>query len=131
MDALLNLTDSFISLHRSEGFGLGLAEAMYLEKPVIGTNWSGNTDFMRPDNSCLVDYELVKVGADYGPYKAYQVWADPDIDHAVYYMKKLIKEGKWRNDLAARGALTIHKEFSPGNIGRIMKDRLKRLMLVD
>ncbi|GJM83642.1 hypothetical protein HMSSN139_61380 [Paenibacillus sp. HMSSN-139] len=72
VNALLGITDCFVSLHRSEGFGLGLAEAMYLGKPVIGTNWSSNTDFMNNKNSCLVDYELIQVGRDQGPYKAYQ-----------------------------------------------------------
>ncbi|MDF2667935.1 MAG: glycosyl transferase group 1, partial [Paenibacillus sp.] len=72
VNALLNCTDSFVSLHRSEGFGLGLAEAMYLGKPVIGTFWSGNTDFMNASNSCPVGHGIVQVGGDWGPYKAYQ-----------------------------------------------------------
>lgn len=76
VNALINVTDCFISLHRSEGFGLGFAEAMYLGKPVIGTNWSSNTDFMNEKNACLVDYKLVQLEKDYGPYKSYQYWAD-------------------------------------------------------
>ena len=51
---LISLTDCYISLHRSEGFGLTLAEAMSLEKPVIATAYSGNLDFMTPANSCLI-----------------------------------------------------------------------------
>ena len=52
---LMNVCDAFVSLHRSEGIGLSIAQSMLLGKPVIATNYSGNTDFTRPDNSCLVD----------------------------------------------------------------------------
>ncbi|MDR0267612.1 hypothetical protein [Paenibacillus sp.] len=71
-----------LKVHGSEyaaGELMQLAEAMYLGKPVIGTNWSGNTDFMDRDNSCVVDYSLIKVGEDYGPYKHHQLWAEPDM----------------------------------------------------
>ena len=64
---LESLCDCFVSLHRSEGFGLGLAESMFLGKPVIGTAWSGNRDFMNPQNACCVDYRMIRVGnEDYG-----------------------------------------------------------------
>src|SRR6476469_7508588 len=55
---LIAMSDCFVSLHRSEGFGLGLAEAMLMAKPAIATGYSGNLDFMNRDNSLLVDYEL-------------------------------------------------------------------------
>jgi glycosyltransferase involved in cell wall biosynthesis len=61
MYGLIKVCDCYVSLHRSEGFGLGIAEAMLLGKPVIATGYSGNMDFMRPDNSCLIDYSLVDV----------------------------------------------------------------------
>ncbi len=61
MDGLLDRTDVYVSLHRSEGFGLGLAEAMYLGKPVIATAYSGNMDFTRPGDSCLVGYSMQRV----------------------------------------------------------------------
>jgi glycosyltransferase involved in cell wall biosynthesis len=70
------LCDRFVSLHRSEGFGLGLAECMYLGKPVIGTHWSGNVDFMNHKNSCPVDYTLVPLAKDSGPYQRGQIWAE-------------------------------------------------------
>ena len=68
MDALTNCADCIVSLHRSEGFGLLMAEAMFLGKPVIATNYSGNTDFTRPDNSLLVDYRMIPVGVGCAPY---------------------------------------------------------------
>lgn len=72
MYALINLIDVYVSLHRSEGFGLIPGEAMFLGKPVIMTNWSGNLDLMTPDNSCGVNYQLVKIEKNYGPNTAGQ-----------------------------------------------------------
>jgi glycosyltransferase involved in cell wall biosynthesis len=124
VNSLLQCTDSFVSLHRSEGFGLGLAEAMYLGKPVIGTNWSGNTDFMNPTNSCPVNYELVQVGQDWGPYKAYQTWAEPDVHHAAQLMHNLVNNPEWRNTIAVNGQQTIRTDYSPQVVGQFIKDRL-------
>lgn len=130
VNALINSVDCFVSLHRSEGFGLGLAEAMYLGKPVIGTNWSGNTDFMNEENSCVVDYSLIKVGNDYGPYKADQVWADPDIEQAAYHMRKIVTDREWRETIAMKGQETIRGSFSPEVVGGMVKKRLTKLGLL-
>lgn len=75
MKNLLRCCDCFISLHRSEGFGLGLSEAMSLGKPTIATRYSGNVDFMNDTNSCLVDYKLEPVGENCYPYWQGQYWA--------------------------------------------------------
>lgn len=130
VNSLLGLTDSYVSLHRSEGFGLGMAEAMYLGKPVIGTNWSGNTDFMRPDNSCLIDYRFTQVGGDFGPYKAYQIWAEPSVEHAASCMRGLLELPEWRSQLGANAAQTIRNEFSPEVSGAMMRQRLEELGLI-
>ncbi|MBU5444373.1 glycosyltransferase [Paenibacillus sp. MSJ-34] len=130
INALITNTDCFVSLHRSEGFGLGLAEAMYLGKPVIGTNWSANIDFMNQKNSCTVDYKLIQLGSDMGPYKAHQYWADPDLDHASYYMKKLYSDREYYERIAVEGQKTIHNEFSPKVVGEKVKNRLKNIGLL-
>ncbi|MDR6883182.1 glycosyltransferase [Bacillus sp. 3255] len=130
VDTLINSTDCFVSLHRSEGFGLVMAEAMYLGKPVIGTNWSGNTDYMNADNACPVDYKLVPVGQDIGPYKAHQIWAKPDTEHAAYYMRRLVQDEKWRAFIAQNGKHTIRSEYSPWVIGQQAKKRLMQLGLI-
>ncbi|WP_270406849.1 glycosyltransferase family 4 protein [Paenibacillus timonensis] len=129
VNALLGLTDCFVSLHRSEGFGLGLAEAMYLGKPVIGTNWSSNTDFMNNKNSCLVDYELIQVGRDQGPYKAYQNWADPNVEHAAGYMKKLVNDRSYYHMIAVNGEKYIKENYSPEAIGKLIQKRLDYIHL--
>jgi glycosyltransferase involved in cell wall biosynthesis len=125
--ALESVCDCFVSLHRSEGFGLGLAEAMYLGKPVIGTNWSANTDFMSQENSCPVRYTLTHIEKDEGPYRAGQIWAEPDIDHAAWYMKALVEDGEFRARLGAAGQLTIRSEYSPAAIGKRYRERLEIL----
>ncbi|MGG1877277.1 glycosyltransferase [Paenibacillus cisolokensis] len=128
-NALLAVIDSYVSLHRSEGFGLGLAEAMYLGKPVIGTNWSSNIDFMNSVNSCLVRYRLINVGKDQGPYKAYQYWADPDIDHASDYMKRLVTDSDYYSSVASKGEAFIKEYYSPHAIGRLIQKRLEYINL--
>ncbi|MCP1306836.1 glycosyltransferase family 4 protein [Paenibacillus tyrfis] len=130
VNALIACTDSFVSLHRAEGFGLGLAEAMYLGKPVIGTHWSGNTDFMTPENSCTVGYKLVPVGTDYGPYGAHQIWADPDIGQAAGHMRNLVRDAGWRSRIAAAGQQTIRSRYSPSAVGRMIEQRLAHLGLL-
>ncbi|RCX19026.1 glycosyltransferase involved in cell wall biosynthesis [Fontibacillus phaseoli] len=129
VNALLCVTDCFVSLHRSEGFGLGLAEAMYLGKPVIGTNWSSNTDFMDISNSCLVDYTLIQVGNDYGPYKAYQQWADPDVGQAGDYMKRLTADKEFYDKIALAGQKNIKENFSPTAVGKLIQERLNYIEL--
>ncbi|MCM3626009.1 glycosyltransferase [Paenibacillus glycanilyticus] len=130
VNALLQCTDSYVSLHRAEGFGLGLAEAMYLGKPVIATNWSGNTEFMNSGNSCPVSFQLVNIGQDWGPYKSHQIWAEPNVRHAADYMQRLVSDVRWRESIAASGMRTIHNEFSPAVIGQKIKSRLKELLLI-
>lgn len=124
VNALISVTNCFISLHRSEGFGLVMAEAMYLGKPVIGTNWSSNTDFMNVSNSCPVEYELISLGQDYGPYKSGQYWAEPNVRHASEYMTKLVNDREYYNRISSAGELFIKSNYSPRVIGELIKKRL-------
>ena len=123
--ALENLCSCFVSLHRAEGFGLGLAECMFLGKPAIATGWSGNTEFMSSNNSCTVDYELVPLREDHGPYERGQVWADPDIDHAAWYMKKVVADEVYADRMGRAGQATIRKDFSLRETGRRYVNRLR------
>ena len=78
---LIQSCDVVLSLHRAEGFGLHLAEAMALGKIVVATNWSGNLSFMHPNNSILIPSELVALSDPTGVYKAFEgaLWAEADI----------------------------------------------------
>lgn len=91
--ALMRSFDALVSLHRSEGVGLHLAEAMWLRVPVIATRYSGNLDFMDDDSALLVDARLVPVGSDGGwAYPATAQWADPDLDQAAAAMRRLVDD---------------------------------------
>ena len=129
-NSLLNLVDTFISLHRSEGFGLIPAEAMSFGKPVIMTRWSGNVDFMTADNSCGVDYKLIPVNEWAGPYMPGQIWADPDINHAAFYMQKLFNDNNYYKQISAQAKKTIQDNFSPHAIGRLIKERMRAIGLI-
>ena len=85
---LLRSADTLLSLHRSEGFGLPMLEAMAHGVPVVGTGWSGNTDFMDEDNSLLVPYRLVPVTDPAGIYSN-SIWAEPDVDAAADLLRQL------------------------------------------
>ncbi|MDL2236874.1 glycosyltransferase [Christensenellaceae bacterium OttesenSCG-928-K19] len=130
VNGLLNCCDAVVSLHRSEGLGLLMAEGMFFGKPAIATNYSGNTDFMHSDNSCLVDYELVPVGQDYGVYEAKQMWAEADVSHAASYMKRLKEDNAYYNRIAQAGQQTILTEYSPQAVGRKMRTRLDAIDII-
>jgi glycosyltransferase involved in cell wall biosynthesis len=89
MRALLANLDAFVSLHRSEGLGLGLLDAMALGKPVVATGYSGNMTFMDDETAVLVPFELVEVGPGHEPYPSSAHWAEPDLDAAAAAMRRL------------------------------------------
>ncbi len=124
VNGLLAACDGVVSLHRSEGFGLILAEAMALGKPVIATAWSGNMDFMNAGNSCPVNYELIALDRDHGYYSAGQRWAEADVDHAAHFMRLLVEDDETRKRLGARARATIRTEFSPAAAGERYRQRL-------
>ncbi len=127
IDSLLAVSDCFISLHRSEGFGLGPAEAMSLGKPVILTNWSGNTDYMTIHNSIGIDYQLIPVGRVFGHYQPDQIWADPDLEQAAYWMKHLAQDDQLARRIGLLGQETIRNKFSPEVVGKLIHRRLHYL----
>lgn len=126
-NTLLNLVDAYISLHRSEGFGLIPAESMSLGKPVVMTNWSGNTDFMNPDNSCGVNYRLIPVKPGVPFYEAGKLWADPDISHAVELMQSLFYDRAYYQKISSNAKEYIQYNLSPQKIGITMKQRLQTI----
>lgn len=121
---LENVCDSFVSLHRSEGFGLPLAECMYLGKPVIATGWSANADFMNHENSCPVHYKLVELTETIGPYDKGQMWAEPDVEHAARYMRKVYEDEIFRSGIAEKASAYMREHYNPRVIGNIYKKRL-------
>jgi glycosyltransferase involved in cell wall biosynthesis len=97
---LMAACDAYISLHRSEGTGLTITDAMALGKPVIATGWSGNMDFMSVSNSFPVRFELTEIRDGVGPYHAGGVWAEPSVAHAAELMRQVFED---RESARARG----------------------------
>jgi glycosyltransferase involved in cell wall biosynthesis len=131
MNALLSVSDCFVSLHRSEGFGIPIAEAMLLEKPVIVTAYSANMDFTTPANSFLVKYKLIEIDHDYGPYRKGWVWADPDLDHAAELMRYAYEHRDVCIETGRRAKEEILQLFHPEVVGKQIVDRLRRLSCVE
>jgi glycosyltransferase involved in cell wall biosynthesis len=124
---LTEMCDCFVSLHRSEGFGLGMAEAMLMGKPVIATNYSGNLDFMNPGNSLLVDYRLVKIPEDFATYAKGNVWAEPSVDHAASYMRQLFENRAAAAALGERAKAEMRQMLSLEAAGQRMLQRMQEI----
>lgn len=125
MSGLQNAADCFVSLHRSEGFGLGLAECMYFGKPVIATGYSGNLDFMDTGNSLLVDYRLIPLrNGDY-PYWQGQRWAEPDIAHATKLMRQVRNDRDFAHRIGAAAAVSIRRNHSRAATAAAVVTRLR------
>ena len=125
VNELIMMCDVAVSLHRSEGLGLLCQEAMYLGKPVIATNWSGNVDFMSDREACMVDYKLIHVGEDIGPYESWQEWADADVDHASELMGRLYADRSLCAKLGDNARKRILDEYSSEACGKRMRSRLE------
>jgi glycosyltransferase involved in cell wall biosynthesis len=126
---LIHVCDCYVSLHRAEGFGLGMAEAMKMGKVVIGTNYSGNTDFMNEENSCLVNYKLVPVDKkEYIHVEGGAVWAEPDVNHASTYMKKVYEDKEYAKNKGVAAKLYMDKNHNFKTIGEGYQKRLSEIL---
>ncbi len=110
---LMAACDCYASLHRAEGFGLTLAEAMAIGKPTIATGYSGNVDFMDAENSYLVDYTIGRVGPECEIYPPEGEWADPSVEHAAELMRRVYEQPREAERRGARAAQDIARELSP------------------
>lgn len=122
--ALLHASDSYVSLHRSEGFGLTMAEAMASGKPVVATAYSGNLEFMTEGNSLLVPYELRRIGTGYDPYPEEASWAEPDVTVAAESMRRLFEDPEFGRRLGQRARDHVLEHHGPKARGMQVRDRL-------
>lgn len=126
-DALVARCTAYVSLHRSEGLGLTMAEAMAWGRPVIATAYSGNLDFMTEDNSLLVPWTPTAVPADCPPYPAGSRWADPDLDAAAAAMRRVVQDPEWAERLGRRAAADIRDRHSPAAAAVRVRARLDEI----
>ena len=127
VNSLLKDVDVYVSLHRSEGFGLVMAEAMYLGTPVIATAWSGNTEFMNDDTACMVGYDMIELDKDYDVFKKGNVWADAHIDEAADYMVRLYEDKEYYNTKAVNGQAYAREHLAYKRSADIVSERLRQI----
>jgi glycosyltransferase involved in cell wall biosynthesis len=132
MASLIHAADVYLSLHRSEGFGMGMAEALSFGRIVIGTNFSGNTDFLTEQTGFPVPYTLRPVE----PYEYLwntepQVWAEPDLKEAARILRQVFEAPDLALKRAKAGQMLIRQKYGVGEVGRAMKERLITLGLLE
>ncbi len=122
---LLRACDVYMSLHRSEGFGLTIAEAMALGKPVIATDYGGSTDFVRAENAFPIPYRLLELDREYGVYPKGSVWADPDLAKAASTLRWIFEHREEAAKRAEVARADIARDFSLATIGERMRIALE------
>lgn len=127
VNSLTKCVDVVVSLHRAEGFGLVLAEAMLLGTPTVATNWSSNTEFMNENVACMVDYELITIEKDMPPFKAGNRWADANLDQAAEYMKKLYEDKEYYEMIRKNAKEYAKEKLGMDQAAGRMRERLKEI----
>ncbi|MBI5929660.1 MAG: glycosyltransferase [Chloroflexi bacterium] len=126
--ALIQTCNVYISLHRSEGYGMTLAEAMAMGRPVIGTAYSGNVDFMNVNTSYLIPYELVTLTQDYHPYKVGSVWAEPDIHAAAKALREIYEHPEIAAEKGRAAAEYMREHHNPQVVGATTANRIRYIL---
>lgn len=124
---LIQTCDCYMSLHRSEGFGFGMAEAMFYGKPVVATRYSGNADFLTPETGFPVDFRLRPVGEDEYVWVHGQVWAEPDMGSAVDALRTVYRRPELRRQRAAAAAAFIRSHYGAFAVRRAIEARLQEI----
>ena len=129
VDALLADCDAYLSLHRSEGYGLTVAEALCCGKPVVSTTYSGPRDFFDQNNGYPVRYGLKKLEQAEGPYPKGSHWAEPDEEHAAELLRRIVDEPAERARLTARARLDFAESYSFEAVGSDLRGRIEEIFL--
>jgi SAM-dependent methyltransferase len=124
---ILSSCDCYVSLHRAEGFGLTMAEAMVLGKPVIATGFSGNLTFMTEENAYLVRHQPARIPEGCDPYPAGAEWAEPDIEHAAELMRRVYEHPEEALEKGARARREVLERHAPSVRARIIGRRLAEI----
>ena len=127
-NSLVACSDVYVSLHRAEGFGLVMAEAMLLGTAVVATDWSANTEFMNADVACMVPAKVVELNQDYFPYQKGSHWAEPDEHSAAQMMRNLYEDPTFRAELARKANIFAKEKLSQDQAAKRMYHRLNELL---
>jgi glycosyltransferase involved in cell wall biosynthesis len=125
---LIRAGDAYVSLHRSEGSGLGMAEAMSFARIVIGTGFSGCTDFLNEQTGFPVPFVLRAVAPHEYSWSEGQFWAEPDMDAAIATMQRVYEARDLARERATAGQMLVLQKFSATVVGQAMKERIVRLI---
>lgn len=125
--ALMNCADAYVSLHRSEGFGLTMAEAMLMDKPVIATGYSGNMDFMNDQTALLIPHGMIDIDETRLVYRKGMRWADPSVEHAAKAMRSILEKPNEAREMANRAKAHIQKVLSLEAAGKRFLERARIL----
>jgi glycosyltransferase involved in cell wall biosynthesis len=128
VDGLLAACDAYSSLHRSEGLGLPLIEAMMLGKPVLATGYGGCTDFLDEKTGWVVRHSLVALERAHGPYPPGAVWAEPDVEHAAEQLLRLVHDAEARRQRAALAQRRVVDLYAPEAAGGRLHRELERIL---
>ena len=127
LSAFYDNIDCYVSPHRSEGFGLTMAEAMLAQLPVIATNYSGSTDFVRSEHAYPIKTGLSVIEENHGPYFKGYIWGEPDFDDLVKKMSLVYlnqEEAKQKGRLARKYVL---ENYSIEAVSRLLEMHLNEL----
>ena len=125
--ALTALSDCYVSLHRSEGFGLTIAEAMAFGKPAIATGYSGNLAFMDDESAYLIPYSLTSLEHAVGPYPAGTVWADPDLEAAASVLREVFERPDAARERGEAGRAAVAERQSVARAAEFVSARIPEL----
>lgn len=125
--ALQAACDAYLSLHRSEGFGLNVAECMAAGKPVIATDYGGVTDFLSPGRGYPVRWHESAVPEGAYPHGEGQVWAEPDIEDAAHWLVHVREHPDDAETVGAAARAHIAEHYSAERVGALILEHLNRI----
>jgi len=125
--AMIAQCDCYISLHRAEGFGLTMAEAMIMGKPTVATAYSGNLEFMTEENSYLVPAGEVQVGPGIPIYPAEGRWGDPSLEDAARIMREITADPEEARRRGAAARTDILRNHSVAARAKVLGERIQTI----